>query len=111
MKHSGALKLVQALHKDADKLRSQPYRARPNQTRIKALLLARHGAQCEGCDTAMPAPSLLHVHHTVPISKGGPDEIGNCSLLCPNCHAKAHWLMRQGEHPECTADLLKMLRP
>jgi hypothetical protein len=34
----------------------------------------------------------LRVHHVVPASLGGTDEIENLVLLCPNCHALVHVL-------------------
>jgi len=35
---------------------------------------------------------LLRVHHIVPVSLGGTDEIENLVLLCPNCHTLVHLL-------------------
>ncbi len=32
----------------------------------------------------------LHVHHIIPITKGGQSSLENLMLLCPNCHALAH---------------------
>jgi predicted HNH restriction endonuclease len=36
----------------------------------------------------------LEVHHKVPLSCGGEDEVENTEALCPNCHAETHDLMR-----------------
>lgn len=69
--------------------------ARKGQSRLKATLVARHGAKCENCDTAMPSSNSLHLHHVVPVSRGGLTTEENVALVCPNCHAKAHWLDRQ----------------
>lgn len=33
---------------------------------------------------------FLHVHHKVPLSKGGSNKISNLCLLCADCHKKEH---------------------
>ncbi len=33
---------------------------------------------------------ILHMHHILPISEGGSDEIDNLILLCPSCHTVVH---------------------
>lgn len=109
---SGALRLLEAMKKDNRKQRQQPHRDRPNQAVIKTYLMERCRGRCEACGFEMPDASLLNVHHVKPISKGGPDELENCALLCPNCHAIAHWLERTEEswHPTCPADVIEALR-
>lgn len=52
--------------------------------------------KCDTCPWRPPVPSLLHVHHVLPRHLGGGDEEENLVCLCPNCHAVAHWLLRQG---------------
>lgn len=37
---------------------------------------------------------ILHIHHIVEKSKGGPDDIINLELICPLCHAEEHYLRR-----------------
>jgi len=32
----------------------------------------------------------LHVHHKIPLSKGGSNQISNLILLCASCHSKEH---------------------
>lgn len=55
--------------------------------------IAKQGKEiCEHCRWKPPAPSLLHAHHVVPVSCGGPDESANLLVLCPNCHAIAHYV-------------------
>lgn len=63
---------------------------------VKAWVLNQADGRCEGC--LKPAPFMtsdgtpyLEVHHVVPLSEGGPDEISNTVALCPNCHRKAHF--------------------
>lgn len=47
---------------------------------------------CEHCRWQPPAPSILHAHHVVPVSCGGADAVENLIVLCPNCHAVAHYV-------------------
>lgn len=98
---------------DRDPLKESPGRARKNHSTIKADLLAEHGAACSACPAKMPADSLIHLHHVIPVSESGPDTRENCVLLCPNCHAVAHWRYRNTpkyERPTTPAELLAMLR-
>lgn len=39
--------------------------------------------------------TILRVHHRVPVSLGGTDEIENLVLLCPNCHTLVHLFSSQ----------------
>ena len=81
--------------------------------KLKAVKLARLGCACESCGTAMPVPSLLHLHHVLPVSRGGKTTDENCALLCPNCHTKAHWLDREltlEKRPNDVAALVELLR-
>ena len=45
--------------------------------------LVAHGSFDNEC-------TLLHAHHVVPVSCGGPNREENMTLLCPNHHAIAH---------------------
>lgn len=59
---------------------------------------------CEVCGWTAPAPvkrkfldwryRLMHAHHVVPRSCGGPDIKENIIIVCPICHALAHELGR-----------------
>ena len=40
-------------------------------------------------------PEVLHVHHLRPREYGGGDEPENLIVLCPNCHAVAHKILRE----------------
>lgn len=80
----------------------------------KANRIARVGCKCEACETAMPVPRLVHLHHVVFVSRGGSNADENTILLCPNCHSKAHWLDTQipaDERPRNSTELLLLLRP
>ena len=62
------------------------------------------GNQCSLCGEKLPeidpknenySPhqsqrSYFQLHHIIPLSQNGKDEIDNFILLCPNCHAKIH---------------------
>lgn len=56
--------------------------------------------ECETCGWSMPAAlrhedrpaTLLHLHHVVARSAGGPHAVGNLVRLCPTCHRLAHYL-------------------
>jgi hypothetical protein len=49
--------------------------------------LRRDGYQCQGCGVD---GCRLHVHHVIPRSDGGTDDIDNLQTLCPDCHAQTH---------------------
>lgn len=35
-------------------------------------------------------PEAIEIHHIVPLTKGGKDNLSNVTLLCANCHRHAH---------------------
>ncbi|PJZ64105.1 hypothetical protein CH371_19770 [Leptospira wolffii] len=59
--------------------------------------LRRAAGVCEQCKN--PAPfkrssdgmPYLEVHHKIPLSEGGTDEVSNTLALCPNCHRRLHF--------------------
>jgi len=55
---------------------------------LKQQVLERYGNRCYACGFSIH--SILVVHHCVPISLGGTDEIENLVLVCPNCHTLIH---------------------
>jgi hypothetical protein len=56
----------------------------PNAT-VRALY-ARAGQRCERCRGQGP----FHIHHTVPVSEGGDNLLGDLKLMCPACHNLHH---------------------
>lgn len=60
----------------------------------KADLLSAAGGRCEVCRFAPPDESMLHLHHVIPVHLGGTNVPRNTILVCPNCHAIAHWMLR-----------------
>ena len=55
---------------------------------VKAELKRRQLGLCAKC--IFPLGSIYHVHHDVPYSEGGTDNLDNLELVCPNCHMKIH---------------------
>ena len=53
---------------------------------IKNRILIRDNNQCGNCGSNYN----LHVHHIVPLSKGGTNKESNLRTLCENCHKKLH---------------------
>lgn len=49
--------------------------------------LERDNITCQSCGIG---DCRLHVHHKVPRSAGGSDELDNLVTLCPDCHAEEH---------------------
>jgi len=58
-----------------------------NWEEIKKQALERANYQCERCETK---GIELHVHHIIPLSKGGTSESSNLQVLCKKCHSKQH---------------------
>jgi len=55
---------------------------------IKQQVLDLFGNRCYACGFSIH--TILRVHHRIPVSLGGTDEIENLVLLCPNCHTLIH---------------------
>ena len=51
---------------------------------------ARDDYECGNCH----ATTDLHVHHIVPLSKGGTNNLSNLRTLCEDCHKRLHPHMR-----------------
>lgn len=55
---------------------------------IKSEILRSFENRCYACD--FDCKPILIIHHILPISKGGDNDISNLVSLCPNCHAIIH---------------------
>lgn len=57
-------------------------------TFIRNNILKRDNYTCQKCKTKDwdQSPSLLHIHHLLPISEGGSDDYDNLVTLCFVCH-------------------------
>ena len=74
-----------------DNLR-RPAGQRPRRDHWKAVNAKTGKDFCDHCRWTPPTASILHAHHIIPIACGGPDTIVNLIVLCPNCHAIAHYV-------------------
>lgn len=60
-------------------------------------VLNRANGFCELCSQKAPflrakdGSPYLEVHHKNPLSEGGKDNVINAIALCPNCHRKVHY--------------------
>lgn len=52
----------------------------------KAELIEINGKYCASCGDTRS----LHLHHLVPLSKGGTNKLSNLELLCSDCHSIEH---------------------
>lgn len=62
-----------------------------NWKNISAFIKKRDDYTCTTCGKKFPACSpYLHVHHIIPLSKGGTNEASNLTTLCYQCHVDNH---------------------
>ena len=45
------------------------------------------GNRCYYCNST----KNLHIHHIIPLSKGGKNSLGNFEIVCRKCHKKIHY--------------------
>jgi len=57
---------------------------------FKQRVLKLHNNKCYVCGFSIQ--TILRIHHRIPVSLGGTDEIQNLVSLCPNCHTLVHRL-------------------
>ena len=50
---------------------------------VRLQAIKKYGGECELCGYKM----AIDTHHIIPKYKGGPHEIENLMIVCPNCHA------------------------
>lgn len=50
---------------------------------VRAQAVRKYGNECELCSYSM----AIDTHHIIPKYQGGPHEIENLMVICPNCHA------------------------
>lgn len=50
---------------------------------VRAQAIKRYGKECELCQYSL----TVDTHHIIPKYQGGPHEIENVMIICPNCHA------------------------
>ena len=66
-------------------LRHHHLSPRRNMSVEREILVAKHGARCEGCGLKLPV-AHLEVDHIKPRKHGGGDHIRNLQLLCGPCN-------------------------
>lgn len=57
---------------------------------IRIQVLMRDDYRCGNCGST----KNLHVHHIVPLSRGGTNQLSNLRTICEECHKKIHPHMR-----------------
>lgn len=57
---------------------------------FRDMIRRRNGGCCEVC--GFFSHPIAHIHHVVPVRKGGVGFPGNLIALCPNCHTTIHRL-------------------
>ena len=62
-----------------------------NWQEIRERVLERDGRQCGNCGSKVN----LHVHHIVPLSVNGTNNLGNLRTLCKDCHTSLHPHMKE----------------
>lgn len=67
-------------------------------TKNKDEILDIFNNKCEVCN--FDFKEVLVVHHIIPISDGGSNELENLSVLCPTCHSIVHKLMSDNNQNE-----------
>lgn len=82
---------------ESDKSGYEQLKPRRIKRDLSVIYEAKHGKQrCEHCSWKQPLnSSILHAHHVVPLACGGADSSSNIIVLCPNCHAIAHYVSRR----------------
>jgi 5-methylcytosine-specific restriction endonuclease McrA len=50
---------------------------------VRTQAIKRYGKKCELCHYSL----TIDTHHIIPKHRGGPHEIENLMIICPNCHA------------------------
>jgi 5-methylcytosine-specific restriction endonuclease McrA len=53
--------------------------------RLREKVRRRAHGRCERCGRQQQAGEVFVVDHVVPAAEGGPTELGNLELLCPEC--------------------------
>lgn len=58
----------------------------PDWDKRRKKVAERDGEQCNDCRNL----TYLHLHHVVPLSRGGDNRLENLELLCEKCHSRRH---------------------
>ena len=70
--------------------REKVYRTREVDYRLKTLprsrVLKRDKYTCQSCRKRRPSGRGLGIHHIIPRTQGGTNQLSNLITLCPSCH-------------------------
>ena len=62
-------------------------------------LLVDSGGYCSKCKKYVGFGSDLHIHHILPRSAGGNNNVSNLKVLCCDCHVAAHKALEREMSP------------
>lgn len=68
------------------KIRRTKRKAYSNWKKTRSTVVNRDNFRCMKCGTS----SSLHVHHIIPVAKGGLSIQANLVTLCARCHSSKH---------------------
>jgi len=57
---------------------------------IRKYILNRDSYCCGKCKSSYSDDRMMQVHHIIPVSDGGGDDLTNLITVCRNCHRKIH---------------------
>lgn len=61
--------------------------------KLRWALFKKQGYRCQSCGSY--AKGNLHLHHKIPITRGGSSNEDNLMVLCSDCHFNIHMGMRK----------------
>jgi len=77
---------------------------------VRAQAIKEYGNRCELCGYSM----TVDAHHIIPKHEGGPHEINNLMIICPNCHAlitrRIFMLKNRVEIAKVRKNILKLIK-
>lgn len=80
-------KLPAAVLRELRSKTKQEQGRQPIPAAVRRAVLKRDKERCVVCERA----GSLHLHHYVPVAKGGVNATGNLVTLCANCHMAVHY--------------------
>lgn len=78
------------------------------ETSLKVQVFTKYGERCYVCGYSLK--SVLRIHHVIPVSLGGADNLDNLILVCSNCHTLTHFFSsKKYQNKEIESLLIKEL--
>jgi RNA-directed DNA polymerase len=69
------------------------------------IVLRRQEGKCPVCKQTLDGtPADFHLHHILPLAKGGDNRTENLIYVHPNCHLQLHWLSAKEAAPSDESD-------